>query len=48
MIFSLNVTIVEVSVRSFTGVAKIAFDDQLYRKNISVLQFRDLIGNFPV
>ena len=45
---SLNVAIVEVSVRSFTGVANIAFDCQSYSKNIAVLPFLDLVGYFPV
>ena len=45
--FSLNVEIVEVSVRSFTGVANIAFDDQSYRTKIAVLPSIDLTGNFP-
>ena len=48
VMFSLNVSIVEVSVISFTGVDKIAFDDQSYSTNISVLLSLDLIGKFPV
>ena len=48
MMFSLNVAIVEVSVRYFTGVANIAFDDQSYITKISVFPSLDLIENFPV
>ena len=45
VMFSLNVAIVEVSVKYFTGVANIAFDDQSYSTNISVFPSIDLIGN---
>ena len=48
VMFSLNVAIVEVSVRYFTGVAKISFYDQLYSTKIAVLLALDQIGNFPV
>ena len=48
VIFSLNVAIVEVSVRSFTEVTNIAFYDQSYSKNISVFTSLDIIGIFPV
>ena len=46
VMFSLNVSIVEVSIRSFNGVSNIAFDDQFYSTKISVLPSLDLIGNF--
>ena len=46
--FSLNVVIIEVSVRSFTWVANIAFKDQSYSTKIAVFPSIDLIGNFPV
>ena len=48
VMFSLNVSIVEVSIRSSTGFSNIVFDDQLYSTNIAVLPYLDLIGNFPV
>ena len=48
MMFSLNVKIVEVSVKYFTGVSNIVFDDQSYSTKISVLPSLDLIGNFPL
>ena len=48
VMFSLNVSIVEVSVRSFTGVDNIAFENQLYGTNIAVLPSLDVKGNFPV
>ena len=48
VMFSLNVVIVEVSVRSFTGVAKIAFYNQLYSTNIAVLLSLDMIRKFPM
>ena len=48
VMFYLNVTIVEVSVRYFSGVANIAFNDQSYRTNIAVFPSIYLIGNFPV
>ena len=48
VIFSLNVAIVEVSVKYFTGVANIAFDDQLYSINNSVFPYIDMVGKFPV
>ena len=43
--FSWNVSIVEVSVRSFTRVANIVFDNQSYITNISMLPSLDPIGN---
>ena len=48
VMFSLNVAIVEVYVRSFTGVANIAFDNQLYSTNIAVLLSLDMIRKFPM
>ena len=48
VMFSLNVVIIEVSVRSFTWVANIAFKDQSYSTKIAVFPSIDLIGNFPV
>ena len=46
--FSLNVAIVEVSVRYFTGVDNITFDNQSYITNIAVFPYLNLIGKFPV
>ena len=48
VMFSLNVAIVEVYVRSFTGVANITFDNQLYSTNIAVLLSLDMIRKFPM
>ena len=46
--FYLNVAIIEVYVRFFTGVANTSFEDQSYSTKISVLLSLDIIGNFPV
>ena len=46
VISPLNVAIVEVSVKSFTGVDNILFDDQSYSKKIDVLASLDMIGSF--
>ena len=48
VMFYLNVAIFEVSVRYFSGVSNIAFDDQSCSTKISVLPSLDLIGNFYV
>ena len=48
VIFSLKVDIVDVSFKYFIGVARIAFDDQLYITNIDVIPYIDQIGYFPV
>ena len=48
VMFSLNVAIVEVSVKYFTGVANIAFNNQSYSTKIAVFTSIDLIGDFPV
>ena len=48
LMFSFNIAIVEISVRSFTGIANIKFYDQLYSTKIAVLPFLDLIRNFNV
>ena len=45
---SLNVAIVDLSVKYFTGVAGILFDYQSYSKKIAVFRSIDLIGDFPV
>ena len=42
--FYLNVAIIELSIKYFSGVANIAFDEQSYRKNISVFTSIDMIG----
>ena len=44
----LKVSIVDVSFKYFTGVARITFDDQSYKSNIAVFASIDLIANFPV
>ena len=48
VMFSLNVAIVEVYVRSLTGVANISFGDHSYSTKIAVLPSLELIGNFSV
>ena len=48
VMFSLNIAIVAVSVKSFTGVADISFDDQSYSTKICWFPSNDLIGNVPV
>ena len=48
VLFSLKVAIVDVSFKYFTGVSRIAFDDQLYSTNIAVFRSIDLIGGFKV
>ena len=48
VVFSLNVAIVKVSVRSFTGVTNISFDEQSYSTKIYVFLSFDLIVYFPV
>ena len=46
--FSLKIATVEVSFKYFTGVSRIAFDDQLYSTKIDVFPSIDPIENFPV
>ena len=48
VVFSLNGAIVKVSVRSFTGVTNISFDEQSYSTKIYVFLSFDLIVYFPV
>ena len=46
VMFSLKVMIIEVSVKYFTGVSNISFNDQLYITNNAVFPSIGLIGNF--
>ena len=48
VMFSLNVEISEVSVRSFTGVANILFANQSHSTNITVFPSLYLVGKFLV
>ena len=48
VMFYLNVAIVEVSVKSFTGVSNISFNGQSYTTKISVFPSIDMIDNLPV
>ena len=48
VIFYLKVAIVEVSVKSFTGVTRIEFDDQSYITKTYAFPYIDPIGDFPV
>ena len=46
--FFLNIAIVDSSLKYFTGVSRIALDDQSYSTKNSVFPSIDLIGNFLV
>ena len=48
VMFDLEVFILEVSVKYFTGVSRIVFDYQSYITRIDVFPSIDLIGNFLV
>ena len=48
VMFSLNVQIVEVSIKYFTGVSNIKFDNQLYSTKITVFPYIELVSNEPV
>ena len=47
LMFYMNVAIIEISIKYFSGVSNITFDDQSYIINIAVFLYIDLIGKFP-
>jgi hypothetical protein len=48
IMFVRNASTIDVSLMSFPGVARIAFDVQSYRMKMDVMPSIDLSGNLPV